>query len=40
MAWDNVMNSVRWAAWRLGKEVTEQDTPANWEELRRLHKDL
>lgn len=39
-SWDNVWKSCVQAAKILGKELTEQDMPANWPELRRLHKDL
>ncbi len=40
MAWDDVRKSCDEAAKILGKEIREQDTPANWQELRRLHGDL
>jgi len=39
-SWDNVWMSCQEAAKILGKPLTEQDIPANWDELRRLHKDL
>jgi len=39
-SWDNVWKSCVQAAKILGKELTEQDIPANWPEMRRLHKDL
>lgn len=39
-SWDNVWKSCVQAAKILRKELTEQDIPANWPELRRLHKDL
>ena len=39
-SWDNVWKSCVQAAKILGKELTERDVPANWDELRRLHKDL
>lgn len=39
-SWDNVWKSCVQAAKILGKELTEQDIPGNWDELRRLHKDL
>jgi len=39
-SWDNVWKSCVQAAKILGKELTEQVIPANWPELRRLHRDL
>lgn len=38
--WDDVLKSCNQAAKILGKELTEQDTPATWCELLRLHSDL
>lgn len=39
-SWDKTWISCLQAARILGKELTEQDIPANWPEMRRLHKDL
>lgn len=40
MAWDDVLKSIFHAAWLLGKEITEQDLPGDWNEMRRLRDDL
>ncbi len=40
MAWDDILRSVFRASKILGKELTEQDLPANWLELKRLHESL
>jgi len=39
-SWDRVWASANQAAKILGKELTDQDKPANWLELRRLHQDV
>ncbi len=38
--WATTWMSCERAAAALGKYLTEQDMPANWDEMRRLHKDL